>query len=107
MPTVINTTAEWTELMEKSKTTPVVVDFYADWCGPCKMVAPHFQKLADEHSDVTFAKVDVDNEDMEDTIGEVGIAAMPTFMVFKDGKKVATLTGADQAKLTALVEDNK
>jgi len=75
----------------------VVVDFYADWCGPCRMMAPAVEKLAEEHSDVIFAKVNVDNE------GEIsescGISAMPTFQFFKNGQKVHDFTGASEEKL--------
>jgi len=62
----------------------LVVDFYAQWCGPCKVVAPKIVTLAGEHPDVSFVKVDVD--ELEDIAGEQGISAMPTFKFFKNGQ---------------------
>merc|ERR1711988_1014238 len=67
----------------------VVVDFTASWCGPCKMIAPFFQELADKYGEgYTFCKIDVDEED--DCAAEHGISAMPTFLAFKGGAKVGT-----------------
>lgn len=63
-----------------------IVDFYADWCGPCKMIAPIFAKLADEMTDVKFLKVDTDEHG---SIAQgFGISSIPTLLVFKDGNLV-------------------
>ncbi|KAH8649126.1 thioredoxin-like protein [Xylariales sp. PMI_506] len=64
----------------------VVVDFYADWCPPCRVIAPVFSKLADENASkgqLAFAKVNVDH--VKDVAGRYGITAMPTFVVFQNG----------------------
>ena len=72
---------------------PVVVDFWATWCGPCKMVAPTFERLAAEFDGkARFAKVDVDQ--CQKTAGEFGVRVMPTFMIFKDGECTAKIEGA-------------
>ncbi|KAF3036552.1 hypothetical protein E8E12_004574 [Didymella heteroderae] len=65
----------------------VVVDFYADWCPPCRAIAPIFSKLADDHAvsgQLAFAKVNVDH--VKDVAKKYGITAMPTFLFFEDGK---------------------
>ncbi|XP_072172955.1 thioredoxin-like [Diadema setosum] len=80
----------------------VVIDFYADWCGPCKMISPKFKELAGSYASVTFAKVNVD--DASDVSEECGISAMPTFQFYKDGKKVAEMKGANETKLREEVE---
>ena len=68
-----------------------LVDFYADWCGPCKMIAPIVEEIAAERSDITVGKVNVDN-DAEIAI-KYGVASIPTLIVFKDGKPVSTMVG--------------
>ena len=72
--------------------TPVVVDFYADWCGPCKMLAPHFSALADEYAGrVKFVKVNVDEE--SDLAARYGISGVPTLLFFKGGQIADTVVG--------------
>ncbi|XP_067012450.1 thioredoxin-2-like [Anabrus simplex] len=77
----------------------VVVDFYATWCGPCKMIAPKFDELADEYPEVTFLKVDVD--ECEDLAVEYEISAMPTFVFIRNKKKLESFSGANTNKLQA------
>ncbi len=70
-----------------------VVDFYADWCGPCVAIAPKYIELASKHTDVHFLKVNVDKG--EAIAEEFAIEAMPTFLFFKNGKQVDKIVGAD------------
>lgn len=70
------------ELKASEKT--IVLDFYAEWCGPCKMIAPFIEEIALENPDITVAKVDVDKA--TDLAIEFGIQSIPTIVVFKDGK---------------------
>ncbi|KAF4530578.1 hypothetical protein B566_EDAN006784 [Ephemera danica] len=79
----------------------VVVDFFATWCGPCKMIAPQMETLSKECPNVVFLKVDVD--ECEELAAEYSITAMPTFLFFKNKKTVETMTGANYDKLKALV----
>jgi thioredoxin 1 len=73
--------------------TVVVVDFYADWCGPCKVVAPTIEKLADEYSGrARFAKLDVDESPA--VAEEYGVASIPTLIIFKNSKPVDRIIGA-------------
>jgi thioredoxin 1 len=93
-----------------SSNTYVIADFYADWCGPCKAIAPAYAQLAKSQSVpnwLAFAKVNVDN--VQAVAAEYGVSAMPTFMFFKDGKQVAVngnplIRGADIRSLTAAAE---
>jgi thioredoxin 1 len=86
------TDSEFQELVLKSE-TPVLVDFWADWCAPCKMIAPIVEELAEEYDgQIVFAKVDVDSSPL--TAAEYGIRSIPTLLVFKDGSPVDQVVGA-------------
>jgi thioredoxin 1 len=72
---------------------PVVVDFWAEWCGPCKMIGPALEELAGEFAGkVTVAKVNIDENPM--TPNNYGVRGIPTLILFKDGKQVAQQVGA-------------
>ncbi|MGD8861127.1 MAG: thioredoxin domain-containing protein [Myxococcales bacterium] len=69
----------------------VFIDFWAEWCGPCKAFAPIYEKAAAAHPDITWAKVDVESE--QDLAGGFGIRAIPTLMVFRDGIPIFSQPG--------------
>jgi thioredoxin 1 len=92
--------AEFHRQMEGQAFT--LVDFYAQWCGPCKMIAPQVDQLAMLHPHITFLKVDVDQ--CPDISGASSIAAMPTFILYARGREMSRVTGADPAKLRQLLQ---
>lgn len=82
----------------------MVLDCFATWCGPCKVIAPQVVKMSDTYPDARFYKIDVD--EVPDVAQELGIRAMPTFVLFKDGEKVTEVVGANPQALEAAVKQN-
>ncbi|KXN93122.1 Thioredoxin, partial [Leucoagaricus sp. SymC.cos] len=77
---------------------PIVVDFWAEWCGPCRLISPTYESIAKKAgANVGFYKVDVDTQ--SEISEEVGIRAMPTFIVFRKGEKKHELVGASPPRL--------
>ena len=82
---------------------PVLIDFYADWCGPCRMVSPIVDEIAEEYDEYLVAKVNVDKE--SDLAGEFGVFSIPTLVVMKGGEVVKKVSGArPKAAILALLE---
>lgn len=83
----------------------VVVDAFATWCGPCKAIAPKIEDYSRDYPDVKFIKFDVDES--PDIAQELGIRAMPTFLLFKGGEKVEEVVGANPAAIEAAIQKHK
>lgn len=101
--TGVVTEKTWEEVV-KSSTVPVLVDFWAPWCGPCRMIAPLIDELAKEFKGKLLC-LKLNTDESPGIATEYGIRSIPTVMIFKDGKKMDTVIGAvPMTTLTATVE---
>lgn len=94
------------EFNELIKNNTVLVDFYANWCGPCKMLSPIVEELSNEITDIVFAKVDVDES--SDIAALFKIMSIPTLIIFKEGKAIFKTVGfQSKEELRKIIEENK
>ena len=105
-PLIVTLTQDNFETEATKSTVPVLVDFWAEWCGPCKMIGPALEEIAGELAGkLTVAKVDIDDNPM--TPNQYGVRGIPTLILFKDGKQVATKVGAmPKSALKAWIESS-
>src|SRR5215831_16985208 len=104
MATVEVTADNFKDTIEKNGI--VLLDFWAEWCGPCRMFAPVFEKASEQHADVVFGKIDT--EAQQELAGAAGIQAIPTLMLFRDGILLFRESGAlPPAALEELVSQAK
>ena len=89
---LLHITADNFEELVMNNEKTVLLDFYADWCGPCRMVAPLVEQIANEHPEYTVGKINVDND--PDLARKYEVASIPTLIVVKNGKTVSVTVGA-------------
>jgi thioredoxin len=99
---LVHSDAQFAKQIKDAGSRLVIVDFFAVWCGPCKMIAPLYAQLSVKYPTALFLKVDVDQ--LRETAAKCGIRAMPTFQFYKHGELVEELVGADPVKMEALIQ---
>ncbi|KAF2143778.1 uncharacterized protein K452DRAFT_285818 [Aplosporella prunicola CBS 121167] len=98
----LQTKTEWDNALKEPEL--VVLDCFATWCGPCKVIAPQVVKFSEAYPTAKFYKLDVD--EIPDVAQELGIRAMPTFLLFKGGEKVGEVVGANPKALEAAIKQH-
>lgn len=98
----LNTLEEFNLNLDQAGDKLVVIDFTANWCGPCKGIAPYLETLASQYTECHFYKVDVDIG--EEIAAAYRVNAMPTFVFLKDRKEMVRFSGADQNRLVSILE---
>ncbi|XWV25957.1 thioredoxin-like protein [Tupanvirus soda lake] len=102
MVTEIKNLQDFTQAVNE-KTGIVVIDFYGDWCPPCKMIAPKFAKLAEKYPNVSFYKLNSDAPDVGKIVSACEVSALPTFCFFIDGKYITRVVGANDVQLENVI----
>lgn len=97
-PLIPSSKAEFQEKILGSEDA-IILDCFAEWCGPCKAIAPQIEEWSTVYSQVKFYKVDINK--VPDVAQELGVRAMPTFMLFKKGEKITEIVGAHPVSVEA------
>lgn len=101
MVRLISSLEEYKTLISKAGGR-VIVDFFADWCGPCRVIGPKFETWSTQHPNIEFVKVNVDESG--DITESEGITAMPTFKGYKNGQLIDSIQGANETKIQQMIK---
>ncbi|KAL6513848.1 hypothetical protein OROHE_019304 [Orobanche hederae] len=102
-----HSSSKWNTYFEDSKQTSklIVINFTANWCGPCRFIQPAINEFAEKYTDVEFIKIDVD--ELFDVAQKFGVRVMPTFILIKKGKEVDKVVGTNKGDLQRKIEKHR
>lgn len=100
----IKTPEEFLELIDQQERQATVVDFYAHWCGPCKALAPLLREMEKDYPNISFAKVDCDNQEMEEIQSANRIESLPTICFYVQGKYLTRVVGNDPRQIRKILD---
>lgn len=102
----IKSVEEFTKAIGDEKMGLVIVDFFTEWCGPCKKFAPVYSKMSEKYTNVGFYKVNCEMEDVMEVVEACSIDRFPTFCFFLGGKYIGRMVGADERGLLKMITEN-
>ena len=97
---------EFTQALTNTANNLVIIDFYGQWCPPCKIIAPKFEIMSQKYPTVGFYKIDINTPDGEKIATACEIKSLPTFCFFINGQYSTRIVGGDDVKLEALIQQN-
>lgn len=95
----ITTINQFVEIVSNNNVSFVVIDFFADWCGPCKKIAPFIEKLSEKYPSVIFCKINSDRPEFEHVCQAYKVSGLPTFSFFRTGIHLTNVVGASEQNL--------
>lgn len=98
----IKTQEQFVKCLKDNKLT--VIDFYATWCGPCKVIAPKFAEMSQTYTECAFFKINADNKELTAVCKACTVTSLPTFCFFKDSKCIKKIEGANESLLRDTIE---
>jgi len=101
----IKTVQEFSDAIDTSDTDLIIIDFYTDWCGPCKTMAPKFATMAKKYPNVGFYKINTDNPAFTELCDVCEIRVLPSFCLFYEGKYINKITGSDDKYIEKILAD--
>jgi len=102
--TEIKTVEQFVEAVSGNKL--VVIDFWAPWCGPCKMIAPKYEEFSKKYTEATFYKINSDNKDLKQICDVCEVSSLPSFCFFRNTKCIKKIEGANELKLKETIKKN-
>lgn len=99
------TLKEYKESLNKISGNNYLLDFYANWCGPCKDLGKNFNKWIEKYNNLSIIKIDIDNEEFEDIVNDNEITAIPRIFIYKKGKKIADIKGNKAKEIENVLND--
>ena len=100
----LHTIKEFADILDINSKKLVILDFYADWCGPCKILGPKLDEIAKTNSNVVVVKANAEDENLEKMVALYNVKRFPTLIFFKDNKVVDHFTGTDEKRIKSVIQ---